>query len=382
MGTVLLKMAARWVPEGPVVFAVDDTLANKTGRSIWGANMHHDPLHWMSNAVAFGHNWVVLALVVPVPLVTRPAALPVLFRFYRSKKTRDGRTRQGEIEQKTVGAASKAEYRTRPELAVELLHIARQALGPEAVMHLVGDTAYGGKSVTRHLPAKTVAISRMTMKAALYEMAPARRSGQKGCPRKKGRRVASPEAMARKPGGWRKATVHIHGKAVDVRYKTAVVLWYNSTHTMPVRMVLVRDPKGGRRDGCFFTTDPLMTPETVLETYALRWSIEVAFRDAKQLLGFERSQARTANAVDRTGPFAFVVYTIGVLWFAERGHQYYPDLIPYRPWYRHKRAPSCCDMLHILQTLLNEEDLLNTLDNSTPPNNSTPLNIDSIEHAA
>jgi len=37
-------------PPGPLVVVVDDTLARKTGKNIWGANLHHDPLSWLSNA--------------------------------------------------------------------------------------------------------------------------------------------------------------------------------------------------------------------------------------------------------------------------------------------------------------------------------------------
>ena len=382
LGMALVKLVLPLATQGPVVAVVDDTLARKTGKRIWGANMHHDPLHWLPNALAFGHNWVVLALVIDVPLVHRPVAVPVLWRLYRSRKTRAGKTRRGRRERKTVGAASKGEYRTRPELAVQLLHILHDALGPDRPIHVLGDSAYGGKSVTRNLPANTSAISRVPMNAALYALAPPRRPGQKGCPRKKGHRLPSPKDMAARKCGWHTASVHLYGKDLKVRYKTTVVLWYNSTRTMPVRIVLVRDPKGRRKDDCFFSTDPTMTPETILETYARRWSLEVAFRDSKQLLGFERSQARTAKAVTRTGPFAFVAYTVTVAWFAQYGYRHYPDLIPKRPWYRHKQAPSFADMHHILRTLLHRQDFSHTLENTgLSPKARTP-NIHALKQAA
>jgi len=382
LGVALVQLLLPLVPPGPVVAVVDDTLARKTGKRIWGANMHHDPLHWLPNALAFGHNWVVLALVVQVPLVHRPIAVPVLWRLYRSKKTRTGKTRRGRRERKCVGAAPKAEYRSRPELAVELLHALRDTLQPERPIHALGDSAYGGKSVTRNLPANTTAISRAPMNAALYDLAPPRRPGQKGCPRKKGDRLPSPKEMASRKSGWHTATVHIYGKKVRVRYQSAVVLWYNSTRSMPVRIVLVRDPKGRRKDDCFFSTDPQMTPTAIIEAYARRWSLEVAFRDTKQLLGFERSQARTAKAVKRTGPFAFVAYTLTVAWFAQHGHRHYPELIPKRPWYRHKRSPSFADMHHILQTLLLQQDFSHTLENTGLSKNTAPHNVHAFKQAA
>ncbi len=95
-----------------------------------------------------------------------------------------------------------------------------------------------------------------------------------------------------------------------------------------------------------------MSIQTILLTHAQRGSLEVAFRDTEQQLGFERSQARTRKAVERTAPFAFAAYSITVAWLCRIGHQHYPTL-PIMPWYRHKRGPSFADM----QTLLRRERL-------------------------
>lgn len=359
LGVLLLKLVLPFAPRGPLVLAVDDTLARKTGKNIWGANMHHDPLAWLPNALAFGHNWVVLAVIVRVPLVKRFIAVPVLWRLYRSQKARTGMTGWGKRERKTTGATSAGTHRTRPELAVELLHILRKALGNGRTIRLVGDSAYGGKSVTRRLPENTVCISRLPMNAALYDVAPPRRPGQKGCPRKKGARLKSPEQMAGDRTRWRTCVVRLYGKKVTVRYKDRVALWYNSTRNAPLRIVVVRDPGGRRRDEAFFSTDPELRIKTILETYAQRWSLEIAFRDAKQQLGFERSQARTRKAVERTGPFAFVVYAITIAWFCRIGHRRYTTL-PIMPWYRHKRGPSFADMHALLKHEILEQGFLHT----------------------
>jgi len=108
------------------------------------------------------------------------------------------------------------------------------------------------------------------MNAALYAMPSAPRRGQNGRLRKKGKRIAGPEKMAALAKGWRKTTVRLYGKDVCVHYKSRVALWYNSTGTAPVRIVVVRDFKGRRKDDAFFSTDPDMSVETILETYAQR----------------------------------------------------------------------------------------------------------------
>jgi hypothetical protein len=41
LGIALLEFVLPFAPRGPLVVAVDDTLARNTGKRIWGANMHH-----------------------------------------------------------------------------------------------------------------------------------------------------------------------------------------------------------------------------------------------------------------------------------------------------------------------------------------------------
>ena len=360
LGTCLLHLLLPCTSPGPLIAIVDDTIARKSGKHIWGANIHHDPLHFMKNAVCFGHSWVVLAIVIHVPLVERAVAVPVYWRLYRSKKKRCGRGASGKWERKATGVATNKDYRTRPQLAVEMLVVLREAVDKARMIRLLGDSAYGGKSVSRYLPENTDLISRMTMDAALYEKAPEPKAGRNGRPPKKGKRLPSPKQMAQSKTPWRSATVRLYGQAVGVRYKTINALWYNSARTRMLRIVVVRDPKGKRKNDCFFSTDLSMTPEAILEAYAIRWSLEVAFRDSKQFLGFERSQCWTRKAVERTAPFAFVSYAMVVLWFSHQGHRLYPKVVTPVPWYRHKRSPSFADMHQTARYALLRQGLFET----------------------
>ena len=280
VGRVILKLALRLVPEGePVLFAVDDTLGRKTGRHIWGAGMHHDPLRSTPArpAFSFGHSWGVLSIIVRVPFLRhRRIAIPFMFRLYRKKlKTRPPGRPKGE--RKSTGDATPDEYRTRPQLAVEMLEIAAEWLNGRR-FRVVGDSEYSGKSVSRHLPATGDLIGRMPMDAALYAEPPAPTPGRLGRPRKKGERLPNPAELARsRRVKWAKTRVGIYGRRARVWYKTVRALWYNSAGTRLLRIVVVRDPSGRRRDDCFFTTDLSMTPTEIIETVAKRWALEVAF---------------------------------------------------------------------------------------------------------
>jgi hypothetical protein len=66
------------------------------------------------------------------------------------------------------------------------------------------------------------------------------------------------------------------GRAGSVRYagNPSVALDLRSLRALPgtrsLRIVVVRDPSGRRRDDCFFTTDLSMTPAEIVETIAKR----------------------------------------------------------------------------------------------------------------
>ncbi len=135
-----------------------------------------------------------------------------------------------------------------------------------------------------------------------------------------------------------------------VWYKACVALWYNSAGTRLLRVVVVHDPSGRRKDDCFFTTDLSLSAKAILELFAMRWPREVAFYNAKQFLELEDPQNRTPQAVQRTAPLALYLHTLVILWFAAHGRF---DAEAYRrahPWYRQKRSPSFADLLVCLKT--------------------------------
>jgi hypothetical protein len=69
LGWIVFRLLAPWLGE-TVMLAVDDTLARKRGKKMFGVGMHHDPL-LSSRAKAvtnWGHSWVVLGVLVQFPL--------------------------------------------------------------------------------------------------------------------------------------------------------------------------------------------------------------------------------------------------------------------------------------------------------------------------
>ncbi len=350
IGHVIVTMALKFIPKDvPIVAAVDDTLNRKTGKRIWAAGMHHDPILSKGKrcVFSFGHNWVVLSIQLRLPFAPDKVwSLPILMRLYRRKR-KPGRPRQ---ERKAIGQARPGEYRTRPQLAIEMIALLASWM-PNRTIRVVGDSAYAGKSISRNLPDRVHLTSRMVMNAALYDQPSKRRKGERGAPRKKGKRLPSPVELAKsRKVQWTKTRAMLYGRRVRVWYKSCAALWYNSAGTRRLRIVVVRDPSGRRKDDCFFTTDLSLSAKAILELFAQRWPLEVAFYNAKQFLGLEDPQNRTPQAVQRTAPIALYLHTLVILWFAKQGRFNAEAYRRLHPWYTQKRTPSFADMLANLKT--------------------------------
>jgi hypothetical protein len=269
-----------------------------------------------------------------------------LYRKRKKSAMAPGRT--GKPEKKQTGQATDKQYRTRPQLALEMIQVVARWLGPRK-LRVLGDSEYAGGSISRQLPVNTELISRMTMNAALYELPPLQTAGC-GRRRKKGARLFNPAQMTQDPHPfWIKTTVCLYGHKVKVWYQSIDALWYSSAGSRLLRIVVVHDPSGRRRDDCFFSTDLTLKPPQILETFALRWPLEVCFRDVKQFLGFEDPQNRVSKATQRTAPLVFYIYDLVLLWHATSGHLFAPQSVIERPWYQRKTAVSFEDILRNLR---------------------------------
>jgi hypothetical protein len=236
-------------------------------------------------------------------------------------------------------------YRTRPELAVEMITLLCRHL-PQRRFHVIGDSAYGGQSVLAHLPENCDLTSRLVKDARLVDAPPAPKPRRKGRPRRRGDRLPTPRQMLSQR--CRHVSLEMYGRTQQARLADAEARVY-AVPERPLRVVAAEALKGGRGQEAFYSTCHDATAEEVLCWYAMRWSIEVTFRDSKQHLGFEQPQGWTREAVQRTAPVAMLLYSLIVVWFAEEGHRHYQPVV--RPWYRHKPRAAFADMLATLRRL-------------------------------
>src|SRR5947208_3391858 len=329
LGRVLFTLALAWVPaDQPLFLVLDDTLARKHGKGISLATMHHDPL--LSTAkkpfFSFGHVWVVLALWVPLPMGrSRGFALPLLFRLYVGAKRGGQRAAPAHPRASRRQAAAAAAHAAHPrptklELARELIGLVAQWADGRK-LYVAVDSAYAGRPLLEDRPPQVHVLSRLRADAALWARPPRRRPGQKGRPRRRGPRLPRLKTLAAHRRRWDALPLILYGRSVTPRVFTLTALWYHALRDQPLRLVVVRDPTGKRQDETFFCTDRTVDAAFILTGYARRWTIEVAFHDQKQFLGFEDSQQQSARAVARTAPVAGIVYALVLLWYAGQVQQ-------------------------------------------------------------
>lgn len=330
LGLVALELIAkRLATEGELCLAIDDTLLKRYGPKVFGRCLNYDGSSQLggpkSRRVAWGNSWVVAGVVVELPFLERPICLPVLFRLWRP-----------------------GEGPTQVELACELVQMVAQA-DPNRRLVVLADGAYaGGALAPAKLPRNVCLVLRARRDTRLDAPAPRPARRLPGRPRLKGERLPSLRGLAAGGAGWRQARVERYGQRETVELISQRGLWWRVWRAAPVKLVALRDPSADDQiDAVLISSDPKMAAERIVELYAKRWAIEVAFRDAKQLGGVGEAQNRTRRAVERSAPFAFLCLTVAVAWYALCGHA--PGDVDKRrrsaPWYRTKRQPSVEDML-------------------------------------
>ncbi len=319
------------VPPGqPVLVAIDDTPFKRTGKKVHAIGWFHDGSAKGPHQVGLGNNWVIAAIVVTLPFLTRPVALPVLARL--------------------VHKDLKPAPASRLTLARQMTCALAAAL-PGRDVHVVADAAYAGKDL-RRLPATVTWTTRLRRDAALHEL-PGPRTGKRGRPRVKGQRLPKLAALAG-IATFAPVTVSRYGKTATVQAAVLTCLWHGVFGARPVQVVLIRDHAQDGYDIALATTDLAVTPAQVIERYAARWPIEVAIEDAKQIFGAGEARNRLPAAVHRTVPFTLACQSLTALWYVTAGH--HPgDVDEHRaraPWYRTKAEPSTADMIAKLRRVL------------------------------
>jgi hypothetical protein len=338
LGVAVARLVvALLVPAGAaIIVAVDDSVFRRCGRKVYGAAWQHDGSSPARNKLSFGNCFVTCGIIVALPFCTRPVCLPVLARLHVP-----GRGRQGRKARRQGAAAS-----TVTTAAALVTRLA--GAFPGRAVHVAADAHYHGPAL-RHLPPGVTWTTRLPRNAVLYQLAPPR-VRKPGRPPRKGPRLGTWAEIAA-AASWTPATVRIYGRDTAEDLAEITCLWYGCLDVIPVRVILAR---GTAATLALVTTDLATPAAALIERYAARWGIEQAFADARTVLGAGEARTRVRRAVQRTVPFALIVHTLVIIWYARHGHD--PAGIAGRraaePWYTSKTEPAFEDMLTQLRRVM------------------------------
>jgi hypothetical protein len=294
-----------FAPSGPLVLGLDDTIERRWGPKISARGIYRDPVrssdsHFVKTS---GLRWISLMLLAPIPWAGRVWALPFLTALAPSERYWQ-------------------DYQRTPKL---LTDFARQLVLqvhrwlPTRTLVVVADGAFAALDLlTRwarsHQP--IICVTRLRLDARLFAPAPKRKK-KVGRPRLVGARLPSLQQVLNDPKTvWQRLTIlHWYGEGLRlVEITSGTAIWYHGGKPpLPIRWVLVRDPKGKFDTQGLLCTDPSRTPRQILEWYRLRWQVEVTFQEVRAHLGVETQRQWSDLAIARTTPVLLALFSIVTL---------------------------------------------------------------------
>jgi hypothetical protein len=191
---LLHRLITAFVPTGPVVMAIDETIERRWGARIRARGIYRDPVrsshgHFVK---ASGLRWISLMLLAPIPWAARVWALPFLTVLAPSER---------------AAHESGRHHKLLTDWARQmLLQVARWLPGRQLIV--VADMSYAAiellDAVRRHL----TVITRLRLDARLFDPPPVRQPGQRGRPRVAGARQPTLAQRLTDPATrWRRVTV-------------------------------------------------------------------------------------------------------------------------------------------------------------------------------
>jgi hypothetical protein len=337
---LLRLLVAAFAMSGPVVMGLDDTIERRRGAKIKAKGIYRDPVRSSHShfVKASGLRWLSLMLLAPIPWAKKVWALPFL----------------------TVLAPSERYYEKRKRAHKKLTDWARQVLLqarrwlPGRKLVVVMDASFAALDFlwkVAKLAHPITLIARFRLDAALYAPAPEREPGKKGRPRKKGQRLPTLEqVLENTQTAWKKVVIpNWYGEGrreVEITSSTAV--WFhNGMPPLPIRWVLIRDPKGRFKSQALLCTDLNEKAEQILEWFVMRWQLEVTFHEVRDHLGVETQRQWSDWAIARTTPALLGLFSLTTLLANTHAHK---GKIPVRQaaWYC-KPWPTFSDALALVR---------------------------------
>jgi len=334
---LLTMILDRFLPAGPVVIGIDDTIERRWAHKIAARGIYRDPVrsshgHFVKTS---GLRWLSLMAMVPVPWTRRRWALPFLTILAPSERYN---TAHGHRHKKLTDWARQA-----------ILQVRRWV--PDRKLIFVADSSFSALELIAAVRRRVCLVTRLRLDANLFAPAPARRPQRRGRPPLKGRQLPKLASMLEnKKIRWTRLSMpYWYGdRRCVLEIATATAVWYHSgLPPVSIRWVLLRDPTGVRDTQAFLCTDIDATPVDILGWFVSRWSIETTFQESRAHLGVETQRQWSDLAIVRTTPALLGLFSLVTLWAADPA--IVASLHPRSAAWYHKCEPSFSDAIAALR---------------------------------
>ena len=331
-----------FIPDGPLVVGVDETLERRQGKKIAAKGIYRDPVGSSHSQVVktSALRWVCLTLLAEIPWASRVWALPFLSALAPSERYAKERGKR---------------HKKLTEWAWQLLLQVRR-WQPQREIVAVADGGYSSLELLdrcRRLSKPITFITRLRLDAALYKPAPPRYPGQIGRPRLKGERLPNLCVVAEDSStGWKPIMVaNWYGKqkrTIEIVSKTAV--WYSTgLPAVPLRWVLIRDPQEEFQPQALLCTDLAAEPEQIISWFVRRWQMESTFQEVRQRLGFETQRHWSELAIRRTAPALLGLFSVITLLAHRHKAKKGENIVVRRAAWYEKSHPTFSDALALVR---------------------------------
>ena len=300
-----LLLACFTTKEEPLVVGIDETIERRSGAKIKAKGIYRDPVRSSQKQLVncSGLRWMCMMLLCKVSWAQRIWALPFLSVLAPSERYC---TQQGKRHKKIT------------QWARQMIVLLRHWL-PQRVLIIVADSSYAVLELLEAVQDKVCFITRLQLRAALYDPPPTqRRPGQKGPTPKKG--APQPKLRERlhdEATEWQPLTVaQWYGqKNKQLLVATGTALWYHVGVTpIAIRWVLIKDPQSKKEPQALLCTDAQMSSEQILTYFSRRWTMEVTLEESRAHLGVETQRQWSDPAIARTTPVLMALFSIVALW--------------------------------------------------------------------
>ena len=368
---VLLRLLLdAFVPKGPVLLGLDDSIERRRGHCISAKGIYRDPVRSSKGhfVKASGLRWLSLMLLVPISWAGRVWALPFLTALAPSERYSREHGRR---------------HKTLTDWARQLVLQARRWM-PERTLVLVADSSFAALELLASLvQQRVICVTRLRLDAALYAPAPPRQPRAIGRPRTKGERLPTLATVLTDPATpWQRVVVpdwYGEGeRVVEICSDTAV--WRHAgLPVVAIRWVLLRDPNRRFDPQALLCTDLAQEPLQILRWFAQRWQLEVTFREVRDHLGVESQRQWSDQAIARTTPCLLGLFSVVTL-LASRLSRHARLRVSATAWYS-KQRPTFADTLAAVRRQLWREQGFLTSRRAGKPTKLRPALRDGIVHA-